>query len=214
VAVRTGDGAIVEAEKALVAVGRTANIELLGLDKADILTRNGRIAVDGHLKTARANIYAIGDCVDGPQLAHKASYDAILACDNIMGKSRTVDYTNIPNCVWTEPEAAMVGMTEEEAKKTHPEARTAKFPYLGSGKAYIERKTEGYVKITGSPDGRILGVEILGKGACDLIGEAVLAKTYNITIEEWSRSVHAHPTLSESLQEAAHIFCGNAIHTI
>jgi dihydrolipoamide dehydrogenase len=165
-------------------------------------------------RTSIGSIYAIGDCVDGPLLAYKASYDAFIAVDNILGGSRKRDYSHIPSCVWTDPEIASVGLTEEEAKAKYPDARVAKFPYFGSGKAYILGKPEGHAKIIGDSKGAILGVEIFGFGACELISEAVLARTLGINIKEWSRVMHAHPTLSEMLQEASYIFCGTQIHSL
>lgn len=206
-------GKSVETEKVLVSVGRRPGIDGLGdLGALGMGIEKGRIAVDEYRRTALKNIFAIGDCVDGPLLAHKASYDGILAVDNIMGHARRSDYSNVPSAIWTEPEIASVGLSEEEAKAKYPDARVAKFPYLGSGKAYAIGKVEGFAKVIGDAKGRILGVEIFGTGACDLIAEAVLAKTANINIEEWSRVVHCHPTLSEILQEAAHSFCGTPIH--
>lgn len=200
--------------KVLVAVGRKPNIEGIGLEEMGIEVKNGRIAVNENLRTSVKNIYAIGDCVNGPQLAHKASYDGIIAVDNILGEPRTVDYSNIPNCIWTDPEIASVGLTEEDAKAKYPDVKIAKFPYLASGKAYIMGKSEGFIKIIGDIKGNILGIEIFGEEACDLIGEAALAKARGINIKELSRVVHGHPTLSEIFQEAAHIFCGTPIHSI
>lgn len=211
--INLSNGTAIDADKVLVSVGRVPNTGSLGLEKADISVRDGRIFVDEYLR-ATGNIFAIGDCVSGPQLAHKASYDGMLACDNIKGGQRRRDYSVIPNAIWTEPEVASVGFSEEEAKTKHPDAKVAKFPYLASGKAYLEGKTEGFVKIVGTPEGDILGVEIVGKNACDLIGEAAVAKTAGMKIQEWSRVTHAHPTISEILQEAAHAFCGTPIHSI
>jgi len=202
------------AEKILVSVGRIPNTGGLGLDKVGIATEKGRVVVDEYLRTAVKNIFAIGDCVIGPLLAHKASYDAMVAVDNICQKTRKADYSNVPNCIWTSPEIASVGITEEEAKAKHPDLKVAKFPYLASGKAVIKGAVEGYVKIMGDSKGCIIGVEIFGDEACDLIGEAVLAKTMGIRISDWAGVVHGHPTLSEILQEAAHIFCGTPIHSI
>jgi len=206
-------GTAVDAERILVSVGRTPNTESLGLESAGISVKQGRICVDDHLR-ACPNIYAIGDCVAGPQLAHKASYDGIVACDNMMGADRRPDYSNIPSCIWTEPEVASVGLTEDEARTRHPDAKVGKFPYLASGKAYLEGKTEGFVKIVGTPAGDILGVEIVGKNACELISEAVLARAAGMKIKDWSLVVHGHPTLSEILQEAARAFCGAPIHSV
>ncbi len=207
-------GRMVEAEKILVSVGRRPDIDCIKGVKCGVKEDNGRIEVDRHLRTGGEGIYAIGDCVAGPMLAHKASYDAMLACDNILGMDREVDYSNIPNCIWTDPEIASVGLSEEDAKAGYPDARIAKFPYLASGKALIMGKSEGFVKIIGGAKGAILGVEIFGEGACDLIAEAVLARTLNINIKDWARAVHGHPTLSEALQEAVHVFCGTPIHSV
>ncbi|MCM8790132.1 MAG: dihydrolipoyl dehydrogenase [Candidatus Omnitrophica bacterium] len=214
ISVKISGGRSVDVEKVLVSVGRRPNTESLGLEEVGIKTESGRICVDEYLRTSADGIYAIGDCVSGPLLAHKASYDGILACDNIMGKNRRVDYSNIPNCIWTDPEIASVGLSEEGAKASCADVKTAKFPYIASGKAYLEAETEGFVKIIGNSGGDILGVEIFGKDACNLIGEATLARTMGIKVNEWSRVVHAHPTLSEILQEASHAFCGKAIHGI
>lgn len=206
-------GRIIEAEKVLVSVGRKANTDSLGdLKSIGIALDKGKIAVDGHLRTGVENIFAIGDCVSGPLLAHKASYDGIIAVDNILGDTRSPDYSNVPNCIWTDPEIASVGMCEEEAKTKYPDAKVAKFPYLGSGKAYLMGKPDGFAKIIGDKDGRILGVEMLGAGACELIAEAALAKTVGLNIKDWSRVVHGHPTLSEILQETTHVFCKTPIH--
>lgn len=207
-------GKTIEAEKILVSIGRKPDIECAKGSECGVGTEGGKIAVDEYLQTGAKGVYAIGDCVAGPMLAHKASYDAMVACDNILGQKRKADYSNIPSCIWTDPEIASVGMTEEEAKIKYPNAKVAKFPYLASGKAFIMGKSEGFVKIIGDAKGSILGVEIFGEGACDLIAEAVLARTMNINIKDWARSVHGHPTLSEVLQEAAHVFCGTPIHSV
>ena len=201
-------------EMVLISAGRRPDTEGLGLENAGIKLEKGVVAVDKNLRTSAKNIYAVGDCAGAPQLAHKASYDGILAVDNILGNPRTADYSNVPNCVWTDPEVASVGLTEEEARAKYPDARIARFPYLASGKACIMGKQEGFIKIIGDAKGAILGVEIFGEEACDLIGEAVLAKGKGVSIEELSRVVHGHPTLSEIFQEAAHIFCGTPIHSV
>lgn len=208
-------GKAVEAEKVLVSVGRKPNTDGLGDLKAlGIEVEKEKIVVDECRRTGMKNIFAVGDCVDGPLLAHKASYDGMLAVDNILGKLRKVDYMNMPGCIWTEPEIASIGLCEEEAKAKYPDAKVAKFPYLGSGKAYAMGKVEGFAKIIGDSKGKIIGVEIFGEGACDMIAEAALAKSADVSIEEWARVVHCHPTLSEILQEAAYIFCGRVIHSI
>lgn len=202
-------GKMVEVEKILISIGRKPNIDCIKGSKCGAREDGGKVVVDCHLETGEKGIYAIGDCVAGPMLAHKASYDAMVACDNILGLGREVDYSNIPNCIWTDPEIASVGIAEEEAKAKYSDVKVAKFPYLASGKALIIGKSEGFVKIIGDAKGVILGVEIFGEGASDLIAEAVLAKTANINIKDWALSVHGHPTLSEVIQEAVHVFCAN-----
>ena len=205
-----GPGPGIGKEKILIAVGREANTEGLGLEAIDIEVKNGRITVDENLRTHIKSIYAIGDCIAGPQLAHKASYDGMVACDNIMGNSRSVDYSSVPNCIWTDPEIASIGLNEEEARSKYPDLRIAKFPYLASGKACIMGESEGFIKMIGESKGNILGVGIFGIEACDLIGEAVLAKSLGVNIKDWARVIHGHPTLSEIFQEAARIFTGTA----
>ncbi len=212
ITVKMSGGQSVSGEKVLISIGRKPNIEGIGLEDVGIRVRDGNISVNEKLMTDLPNVYAIGDCVSGPQLAHKASYDGILACDNIMGLSRIVDYSGIPNCIWTDPEIASVGLTEESAKAISNDVKIAKFPYLASGKAYIEGETDGFVKIVGTPAGDILGVEIFGKDACNLIGEAALAMARHIKICDWGRVVHGHPTLSEIFPEACHVFMGTPIH--
>lgn len=214
VAIKISGGRIIEAEKALISVGREPNIKGLALEEVGIGTHNGRICVNEYLATDIPNVYAVGDCIQGPQLAHKASYDGMIACDNILGASRKPDYSNIPNCIWTEPEIASVGPSEEAARTVFKDIKVAKFPYLASGKAYLEGEVDGFVKIIGSSStGEIIGVEIFGKDACNLIGEATLAKTMGVKIGDWGRVVHGHPTLSEILQEACHIFDDTPIHS-
>ncbi len=197
----------IAAEKILVSVGRKPNTDSLGdLAALGIKTEKSFIVVDENLRTGAGNIFAVGDCIRGPLLAHKASYDGIIAVDNILGGNRIPDYSNVPSCIWTEPEIASVGINEEDAKSKYQDVKISKFPYLGSGKACVMGRMEGFVKIIGNKNGEILGVEIFGEGACDLIAEAVLAKTAGVRIEEWGRVVHGHPTLSEMFGEAAEVF--------
>lgn len=207
-------GNVIEVEKALISVGRISNTEGIGLEDLGIKTEKGRIPVDENLRTSVKNIYAIGDCVRGPLLAHKASYDGMAAVDNILGKTNAIDYAGVPNCIWTDPEIASIGLTEDEAFLKYPDIKIAKFPYLASGKAYIMGRSEGFIKIACDSKGNIIGVEILGEEACDLIGEAALAKSIGVNIKDWAKVVHGHPTLSEIFQEAAHIFCGTPIHSL
>jgi len=200
-------GQTIAAQKALISVGRSPNTGELGLEETGVGLEKGKILVDKGLRTSVKNIYAIGDCVSGPLLAHKASYDGIVAVDNILGVPREADYSNIPNCVWTDPEVASVGLTEEEAKAKYPDARSVKFSYLASGKAAVIGKTEGFIKLIGDTSGKILGIEIFGEEACDLIGEGVLARDKGVSIKDLGRVVHGHPTLSEIYQGAAEAWC-------
>lgn len=210
---RLKTGGRVAAEMVLVSVGRRPDVDGLGLELLGIGTDGGRIRVDDTLRTSVPSIFAAGDCVAGPQLAHKASYDAMLAVDNMIGETRMTDYSNIPSCIWTDPEIASVGLTEEAAKSAYSDTKVAKFPYMASGKAYLEGESEGFVKLVGRSSGEILGVEIFGKDACNLIGEAVLARSLGVNIKDWSHVVHGHPTLSEMIQEACHSFRGTPIHS-
>ncbi|MFA6078954.1 MAG: dihydrolipoyl dehydrogenase [Candidatus Omnitrophota bacterium] len=203
----------IDAENVLVAVGRKANIEDIGLQNCGLSINNEKISVDIHLCANGGSIYAIGDCIGGPLLAHKAFYDAMIAVDNIMGNASNADYSAIPSCIYTDPEIASVGLTEEQAKEKHPGVKIAKFPYLASGKAYIIGKSDGFIKIIGDANGKLLGAEILGAGACDMISELALALSSGISIEKISRTTHGHPTLSEIIQEASHVFMGTPIHS-
>jgi dihydrolipoamide dehydrogenase len=137
----------------------------------------------------------------------------MVACDNILGKPRRVDYRIIPSCIYTDPEIATCGIQEDEAKKMPLDYKAVKFPYLACGKAHVLSKTDGFIKIIGEKGGKVLGIEIFGEGACDLIGEASLAISSGATVRELAGAVHGHPTLSEMFGEAAHLFLGKPIHT-
>lgn len=214
VTARLSTGAAVEAERTLVCIGRAPATAGLSLEQAGIKTEKGRIIVSDTLHTTVPTVYAIGDCVAGPLLAHKASYDGILAVDNILGSPRTVDYTTIPSCVYTDPEVASIGLTEEAARQQHPGLTIARFPYRASAKALIMNRTEGFCKIIADAQGRLLGIEIFGEDACNLIGEATLALKLGATVSDLAHVVHGHPTLSEIFQEAAHLFAGAGVHAV
>jgi dihydrolipoamide dehydrogenase len=208
------DNCKVECEAMLVSVGRALNSSDLGLEEIGVVLERGRIVVDEFLETNVKGLYAIGDVIGGPMLAHAASYEGMVACDNIAGKRRKVDFSLIPNCIYTEPEIASCGMQEEEARKLCPDCKVAKFPYLASSKAHVIGRTEGFIKVIGDARGRILGIEIFGERACDLIGEASLAMALGADVEQLAGAVHGHPTLSEIFGEASHLFLGKAIHTV
>jgi len=201
--------------KALVCVGRTPNYESIGLETVGIRTEKGKILVDGHMRTNIDGVYAIGDVVGKYLLAHVASAEGVIAARNICGEQKAMDYTSVPNCLYTSPEVAGVGMTEEQAKSSGVDYKVARFSFAALGKASAAGKTEGYVKIIGDrANSRILGVHILGADATNLIAEATLAIRKGFTIAEVSETIHAHPTLSEGLMEAAHVFEERGIHSL
>jgi len=206
----------VEAEVLLVAVGRAPYTEGLGLENVGLETERGYLATDEWMRTAVDNVYAIGDVVTAtPWLAHKASAEGISAVEHIAGyaAARPVDHTRVPSVVYTDPEVGSVGLTEAQAKEAGYDVAVGKFPFLASGKAAIEGKTTGFVKVVRDKKyDEILGVHIIGPHATDLIAEAGVALTAETTVEELYRTVHAHPTLAEAVAEAAHASHGNAIH--
>lgn len=208
------DGTELQAEVALVCAGRRTCTSGIGLEEAGVRLERGRVAVDEYLETSVKGIYSIGDVIGEPMLAHAASYEGIVACDNIAGKRRKVDFASIPHCIYTDPEIATCGMSEDEAKKGGADVKVAKFPYSASGKANVIGKGDGFVKIVGDGSGRVLGVEIFGEGACDLIGEASLAIANRMTVEAMARAVHGHPTISEVMGEASRLFLGTPIHCL
>jgi len=204
----------ISAEKVLMAVGRTPNTESLDLDKAGIRRKGSFIEVNSRMETNVPGIYAIGDVTGKMMLAHAASVQGIVAVENMSGKNREMDYQKIPSCIYTFPEVASVGLKEEEARQQGYEIQIGRFPYRHSGKALAIGEPEGFVKIIAEKElGQILGVHILGEGATDLIGEGVLAMNLEGTIEEWGEVVKGHPTLSETLTEAAMDWQRLAIHS-
>lgn len=205
----------IQSSKVLVCVGRRPNSDNLGLEKLGIKTDRNRVLTDEHMRTNIPNIYAIGDVTSRFQLAHVASYEGIITCENILGEDKKADYKAVPNCIYTEPEVASVGLSEEAAKSLGLDIKIARFPFSALGKAHVMSKTEGLVKLIGDKaTGKILGVHILGPDATNLIAEAVLAIKKGLTIKELGETIHAHPTLPESLMEACHIFQERGIHTL
>ena len=192
-------------DKVLAAVGRRPLSRALGVEELGIrLDPRGFIIVDERYRTSIPNIYAIGDLVPGPMLAHKASAEGIAAVESMAGLQSEVDYDAIPAVVYTSPEVASVGKTEEELKKLGAEYRVGVFPFAGTGRARCLGETDGFVKILShARSDRVLGVHIIGPRASELIGECTLAVRYNMTAENLRRTIHAHPTLSEAIHEAA-----------
>lgn len=203
-----------QADKILVAVGRVPNTKNLGLENCGVaLDEKGFIPVDSQRKTNVKNIFAIGDCAGPPLLAHKASKEGLIAANVIAGKQDVYDVRAMPAVIFTSPEIAYVGMDEAKAKSLGHTTKVGKFPFLASGKALATGETDGFVKIISDAESdEILGMFIVGKDASNLIGEACLAIEMGATAEDIARTVHPHPTLTESLMEAAEALHGSAIH--
>jgi dihydrolipoamide dehydrogenase len=202
------------ADVVLIAVGRRPFTAQLGLESIGItLTPKGAIPINHRFQTALPHIYAIGDVVDGPMLAHKASEEGVAVAEIIAGQNPTVHYLAIPNVVYTYPEVAAVGLTEEEAKKLSITVKTGQFPFKINSRAKCTGEEVGFVKIVADQaTDKLLGVHIIGAHASELIAEACLAIQNGLTALQVAESPHAHPTLSEALKEAALALHGRAIH--
>src|SRR6202165_664491 len=209
-----GEGGSVDADQVLLAVGRVPYTQGLEAEKAGVTVERGRVVVDEHLHTTADGVWAIGDVIGGIMLAHVASYEGVLAVENIVGHAdRTPDYHAAPNCVYTDPEIAHVGLGEKEAKEKGLDVKVGKFPFAASGRALTLGQSEGFAKVIAeSGSGKILGAHIIGPRATDLIAEAALAIQNGLTLEQIDLTIHAHPTLPESLMEAALAAQGRAIH--
>ena len=201
-------------DRVLVAVGRSPRTANIGLENTAIeLDRQGFIKVDDHLATGESGIMAIGDCIGGAMLAHKAHYEARQAVDSLFQPEEPTRSPHIPAVVFTDPEIAWCGLTEAEAKQRDVKVRVAKFPWAASGRAISVGQRHGITKLILDPDTeQLLGVGIVGNGAGELIGEAVLALEMGATAYDLAMTVHPHPTLSETLMEAADVFYGHATH--
>ena len=203
-----------EAEKVLVAVGRTPNTEGLGVAEAGVeLDERGCIKTNPERQTNVPGIYAIGDVVAGPMLAPKAEQEAIAAVERMAGQSGSVNYDTIPSVVYTAPEVAAVGLIEAEAKEKGHEIAIGVFPFQANGRAVACGHADGLAKvIADKASGRVLGAQILSTNASELIAEAVLLMEFGGSAEDLARTIHAHPTMSEGLREAAHIAVGEPLH--
>jgi dihydrolipoamide dehydrogenase len=198
----------------LVATGRKPNTNGLGLDKLNMeLTERGQIKTDSGWRTNIPNIYAIGDVVEGPMLAHKAEDEGMAVAEQIVGKNGHVNYQVIPSVIYTAPEVASVGLTEEQAKETDRSVKIGKFMFMGNGRAKANFAADGFVKIIADKDSdRILGAHIVGPAAGDLIHELCIAMEFGASAQDVALTCHAHPTYSEAVREAA-LACGSgAIH--
>jgi dihydrolipoamide dehydrogenase len=202
-------------DRVLVSVGRVPNADDLGLANAGIeRDEKGFIKVNAHQQTNVPGVYAIGDIAGGAMLAHKASREARVAVENIIGESTSFEGVIIPAVVFTDPEVAWAGLTENEAKARGIEVEVAKFPWAASGRALSFDRTDGLTKLIVDPQTeRILGVGIVGAGAGELISEGVVAIEMGATVEDLALCVHPHPTVSETLMEAAEVFFGTSTHT-
>lgn len=206
----------IEADKVLVAVGRYPNTKNLGLENTRVkLDEKGFIKVDNSLKTDDSKIYAIGDASVGLMLAHKASSQGKAAAEIIAGEKSSYENLAVPAVIFTDPEIATIGLTEKEAREKGVEIKTGKFPFSASGRAITMNETEGFVRIIAdNKTEKILGVEIVGNNASDLISEASLAIKTGATLDDLAEAIHPHPTLSEGLMEAAEATMGKAIHIL
>jgi dihydrolipoamide dehydrogenase len=195
----------VEVDKVIVAIGRRPYIQdLLGEGTGVEVDERGFVKVDHECRTAAANVWAIGDLVRGPMLAHKGKEEGVVVADLIAGKYGEVNYKVIPSVIYTAPEIAWVGLTEEEVKRNGRPYKTGSFPFAAAGRARAMEATAGFVKIvSATDDDEILGIHIIGPMAGELIAEAVLAMEYSASTEDLQRTIHAHPTLSEAVHEAA-----------
>ncbi|HMX61633.1 MAG TPA: dihydrolipoyl dehydrogenase [Candidatus Sumerlaeota bacterium] len=209
-----GKAETVEADKTLMAVGVTGNIENIGLEDLKVETAKGAIKVDKDYKTNVPGIYAIGDVNGPPWLAHVASAEGVHCVEAIAGKKpHPIDYSNIPGCTYCQPQIASVGLTEDKCKEQKLDYKVGKFPFIASGKAVAAGEPDGMVKIIfGKKYGEILGAHIVGSEATEMIAELTLAKAMEGTMEDIHHTIHAHPTFSEAIMEAAGAADGLAIH--
>lgn len=207
-------GTHVSADIALVAIGRTMNTDNLGLENVGITPQKGMIAVDAYLQTSVKGIYAVGDITGKMALAHLASKQGMVAAENICGRSKKMDYRVVPRCVFTAPEVASVGVTERKAREQGIEVTIGKFSFAASGKAIADGETDGFVKLIADADDTLLGAHILGAHASNLLMELTLAIKLKAKAADIADTIHLHPTLSESVLEAAEDIAGLSIHTL
>lgn len=200
-------------DKLIVAVGRVPHTEGLNAEGVGLQMDGGRLVVDAHCRTAHPNVFAIGDVVRGPMLAHKAEDEGVMVAELIAGQKPEMEYENIPWVIYTHPEIAWAGKTEQQLKQDGVNYRKGAFPFLANGRARGLGETEGFVKLLADAEtDRLLGAHIIGAGASDLIAEGVLALEMAAASEDIARTCHAHPTLAEAFREAALAVDGRAIH--
>ena len=208
-----GAAETIEADVALIAIGRVPYTQGLGLEEIGVAMERGRIVTDAHFKSNIEGIYAIGDVIAGPMLAHKAEDEGIAVAEILAGQAGHVNYDAIPNVIYTFPEVASVGKTEEELKAAGTAYNTGKFPFTANGRAKVNHTTDGFVKIlSDAKTDRVLGVHIVGADAGTMITEATIAMEFGGSAEDIARTCHPHPTLSEAVKEAALGVGKRAIH--
>jgi dihydrolipoamide dehydrogenase len=209
-----GPAETLQADIVLVCIGRRPLVEGLGLDKVGVkLTQHGRIAVDGHFQTSVPGIYAIGDVIDGPMLAHKASEDGVACVETIAGQKGHVDWNLVPSVIYTQPEVAWVGKTEEQLKAAGVAYKVGKYPFTADPRSRANGATEGFVKVLADKaTDKVLGVHIIGAEAGTMIAEAVMAMEFSASAEDIGRVCHAHPTVNEATKEAALAAWDKPIH--
>lgn len=210
-----GEAEVIDADVVLVAIGRRPYTEGLGLEEAGVaLDERGRVKTDGHYKTNVDGIYAIGDVIDGPMLAHKAEDEGVALAEMLSGQAGHVNYDVIPGVVYTQPEVASVGKTEEELKAAGVTYKSGKFAFTANGRARAMNHTDGFAKVLADAEtDQVLGVHIVGFGAGEMIHEAAVLMEFGGSSEDLGRTCHAHPTMSEAVKEAAMATHGKAIHS-
>jgi dihydrolipoamide dehydrogenase len=207
------DGTTLEADKALVCVGRRLLSEELGLEDVGVEVEDHAIQIDEHCQTSVAGIYAIGDVTGKMLLAHVASAQAMVAAEHAAGQEATIDYRCVPAAVFTKPEVGTVGMTEAEAQEAGLNAKTGSFPLQALGRAIAIGQASGFVKIVADQDtGQVLGMHMVGAHASDVIAEGAMAVSLEATVTEVARTIHTHPTMAEAVMEAARSWLGQDIH--
>jgi dihydrolipoamide dehydrogenase len=208
-----GEEKTLDADVVLIATGRVPFTDGLGLEQAGVALERGRVVIDDHFQTNVAGVYAIGDVVRGPMLAHKAEEEGVAVAEILAGQAGHVNYDVIPGVVYTNPEVAMVGLTEEEAKAKGLAYNVGQFPFLANGRARAMREKDGFVKILAdAATDRVIGVHIIGPMAGELIAETAVLMEFSGSAEDLARTCHAHPTLSEAVKEAALAVANRAIH--
>lgn len=208
-----GKEQVIEGDKVLVCVGRKAATAGMGLEELGVKMERGVIQIDAHYQTSVAGVYAIGDCVPGPMLAHKGEEEGVAVAEIIAGQHGHVNYAAIPNVVYTHPEMAGVGLTEAEAR-AKGEVKVGKFKFAANGRALAVDESDGFVKvIADAKTDELLGVHIIGHNASELIAEAAVLMEFKASAEDLARCCHAHPTLSEAVKEAAMAVAGRSIHS-